>query len=603
MPTASLTASPSPAPLPATLASLVRQHLLPLLDGFCQRLLAEGRALQIDGTLVFNGLDRFLPGKITLGLSYLLLETPREDPRFPGYVEGFARILRMTLDDANDSWGIYYQLSALHRLANAGLLEVTVDAASLARLRESLDWRRFARESDLSLIELPTNYYGVAFSIARLRELLGWEDGRAAAALLERTLAHYRAHSGDYGFSDETDGEGRFDRYSILLIGEICQRCLETGLALDAEMAGWLRRAADVILLRLNEAGDGFEFGRSIGPYGDTAFLEVLSAAARLHVLTPEERTLAHAFAIATTQKYLRFWHDEEMGSVNLWEKGRRTDAYRGKHRILGENLSLLHQYLYTARQWIALGYGEARAPADLAARLARLPRFATTWFARGEYDRALISFRDGRRIVSLPVINGGQGQHAHNPYFTIPFSQDLVQAAADTSWPQLLPRLTLRDGSVLIPAAFQRELRCEEHDDTLVVRYRQSVLDRLGEAAPQPDDRLSVRSSLRLASGLLIREDHFTPTLPLDGVSIELEFASFSREATPIPGGARFADGAAAEFCVEGLPDCRIDAVGDDPLYRAPSGQLHTCVRASGKGLRLDRPFTIRWILRYRPC
>ncbi len=36
------------------------------------------------------------------------------------------------------------------------------------------------------------------------------------------------------------------------------------------------------------------------------------------------------------------------MRSVNLWEKGRRTDDYRGKNRILGENLSLLHQHIAT---------------------------------------------------------------------------------------------------------------------------------------------------------------------------------------------------------------------------------------------------------------
>ncbi|MBL7537610.1 hypothetical protein INQ15_24815, partial [Escherichia coli] len=71
---------------------------------------------------------------------------------------------------------------------------------------------------------LPNNYYGVAFSVARLRYLLGWEDEVGSKALLERMIAHYRIYSGKYGFADETDGHGRFDRYSVLLIGEIAQR-------------------------------------------------------------------------------------------------------------------------------------------------------------------------------------------------------------------------------------------------------------------------------------------------------------------------------------------------------------------------------------------
>lgn len=584
-----------------TLDALVRDTLHPQLDGFCRQLLAEGRSMTIDGTRVFNGRDKFLPGKIAMGLSYLLLGTPRQDERFAGYVEGFREIVRLTLDDANESWGIYYYVAALRRLAQGGLLDDAVEPACLATLREQLDWRSFVREADFTLIGLPTNYYGVAFSIARLRYLLGWEDAQASEILLRKTIEHYRAYSGEFGFSDETDGEGRFDRYSILLIGEICQRCIETGLELDAELAGWLRCSVDVILLRLNPEGHGFDFGRSIGAYGDTAFLEVLAAAARLNLLTPEERDLAHSFAVRATRKYVSFWFDAETQSVNLWDKGRRTDAYRGKHRILGENLSLLHQLLYTSRQWAAIGYGGTPALPDFAERLARLPRFSTTWFARGRHDRALITFRDRGHIISLPVINGGSSQHAHNPYFTIPFCNGLIQGAADAGWPQLLPRFTLRDGSVLIPAAFQRKLCCEQQGSALSVRYEQKEMDRLGADAPQADDRLSVRTRYTLDSGLLIREDHFTPTLPLDDVSIELEFASFSQVDRISGESVFYVDGAAQEFRIEGLPEYRVDDVSQDPLYQAPMGQLRSCVRCSAHQLRLDRPFSMRWILRYR--
>jgi len=52
------------------------------------------------------------------------------------------------------------------------------------------------REDDLTLINLPNNYYGVAFSIARLRYLLGWEDAAASDALLAKTLDHFREYSG-----------------------------------------------------------------------------------------------------------------------------------------------------------------------------------------------------------------------------------------------------------------------------------------------------------------------------------------------------------------------------------------------------------------------
>jgi hypothetical protein len=92
--------------------------------------------------------------------------------------------------------------------------------------------------------------------------------------------------------------------------------------------------------------------GRSLAAYADTAFVEVLSAAAHLNVLTPKEKEIAYAFSTRGAAKYVDFWYDADMQSVNMWEKGRRVDAYRGKARILGENLSLTHQILYTSRVW-----------------------------------------------------------------------------------------------------------------------------------------------------------------------------------------------------------------------------------------------------------
>ena len=94
-----------------------------------------------------------------------------------------------------------------------GLLERAVRPATLAKLKQRLDWRRFVRP-DLSLINLPNNYYGVAFSIARFRHLLGWEDASAGDQLLARMIDHYRKYSGEYGFADETEGKGRDDLFS-----------------------------------------------------------------------------------------------------------------------------------------------------------------------------------------------------------------------------------------------------------------------------------------------------------------------------------------------------------------------------------------------------
>jgi len=273
---------PTPPPMDRTVTSRV----LPELDRLMDRLIADKAGMTVDGVKVFESNDKFLPGKIAVGLAYPLLATPQDDPKFAARLAGYRALADLTVDQANDTWGIYYYMEALWMLKRAGLLEQAVSPQTLAKLRAQLDWRSFVRP-DLTLIDLPNNYYGVAFSIARLRMLMGWEDERGSQVLLARMLDHYRRFSGVYGFADETDGEGRFDRYSVLLIGEISQRLIETDMPPPPEVKVWLRRSVDLMLSRFNDRGEGFEYGRSLGPYGETCFLEVMTAAAKFGLLTP----------------------------------------------------------------------------------------------------------------------------------------------------------------------------------------------------------------------------------------------------------------------------------------------------------------------------
>ena len=439
----------------APMNETVQKRLVPQVEALLRKMLAEKRDMTLDGVKVFESGDKFLPGKIAIGIIYVLLSRPKDDPNYKKYVADFRAIADMTIDDVNDSWGIYYYTAALYKLKQAGILDEAISPDTLEKLRKKLDWRRFVNESDLALIDLPNNYYGVAFSIARLRMLLGWEDASASEALLKRTLDHYRKYSGEYGFADETDGKGRFDRYSVLLIGEIAQRLIETGMEPPPEVKTWLRKSVDLLLLRFNETGEGWEYGRSIGPYGETAFLEVLTAAALLDLLNEQEQAMAYAFSSRIAARYMDFWVDPATGSVNLWDKGRRTDGYRGKHRILGENLSLARQYLYTNEIWNNSGLKDAKPGADYAAWLKELPAETLTYFSRGEYDRAVVTLRQAGRVISLPLVNGASGQHMNTPYYPIPYSNGLLDGSADASYPQLVPRLKLADGSVLMPLAF----------------------------------------------------------------------------------------------------------------------------------------------------
>ncbi|NYE63187.1 hypothetical protein FHW58_004415 [Duganella sp. 1224] len=582
---------------------IVQDNAYQQLDYFFKKLATEKEGIVMDGTSPFKSGDKFLPGKVAAGLGHVLLNTPKDDPSLERKLKDYRDIADMTVGMDNHTWGIYYYIGTLVKLKQEGLLERAVSPATLEKLRKQLDWRTFVTPQ-WDLINLPTNYYGVAFSIARLRMMMGWEDDSAGKVLLEKMLTHYKKYSGQFGFSDETDGEGRFDRYSILLIAEICERFLETGLQPTEELKGLLRKAADIALNVANTAGDGFSFGRSLGPYGETALVEILSVSAYLNVLTPEEKQYAYAFSSRVAARYMDFWYDPSMHSLDMWGKGRRTDTYRGKHRILGENFSLLHQLLSTNEMWNAAGFKDAQPKADLQAWLDKnRPPFSVTTFAKGEYDRALAIFRDGKHVVSLNMINGGISQHDNSPYYPLPFAPGIVSGVADSgaAHPQLLPKFTMADGTQLIGAAWLKDIKTAQDGQRYTITYRQDELDKLGKRSPVKDGRIKLHTTYTLEHGVMTRTDVYTPVGAQEVEKVSLEFASFSDQATIQGNTVTFAQGDVKEYSVSGLQQCQSAPTNGSKDFMAPYGAMKTLVTCSTGKLTLKAPLTIKWTIKYQ--
>jgi hypothetical protein len=585
---------------PLTFNAVVETRIRPQTGRLLDLLATGGRATNLDGINVFNGSDKFLTGKIAIGYAEFIEALPADDPSLARHLTNFGKIAKMTIDDPNDSWGIYYYLVALNKLKKAGYLNRAIDRLSMAKLRVRLDWRSFMDRDTYELIDHPNNYKCVAFAIARLRAELGWESLEAANEIYKTIGQHYDAYSGPYGFADETDGDGRFDRYSVLLAGEIANHFVQTGVQPPQQVKAWLRKSADVMLMRINSKGEGWEYGRSLGPYGETAIIETLTAAAASNILTPAEMDLAYAYATAAANRYINFWLDPTTGSVNLWDQGRRTDAYRGKFRIFGENLSLAHQFSYTNAIWNRLGYTNRAPIADFEARLAQRPTQATTWFSRGTYDRMLFTRRDRNHLFGLPLINGGTTQHMNNPYFPVPFARGVIESMADGKTPQLVPRFTLANDDVLMPLAFFKNAQVATRGATTSVSVRQDEMDKMGTPSPIKDDRLSVATRFDFRDGEVSRTDIYTPKAPLSIKRIELEFAGFSQIAGTSGTLTRLSGGAATEFKVEGLDGCEASTINNLPDYRSDTGAMTSLIRCQSGAKLLDKPFTISWRLKY---
>jgi hypothetical protein len=580
---------------------IVTTRIQPQTEKLLVDLAREGRNLKIDGITVFNGSDKFLPGKIAVGLAGFIAGLPDNDPRLPEYLKHFRDIAKLTVDDPNDSWGHYYYLSAIDRLQQSGRLRQAIDPLTLAKLRVRLDWRSFVDVDTFELIDHPNNYYCVAFAIARLRAKLGWEDRSGADRLYTKMIAHYPLYSQDNGYADETNGEGRFDRYSVLLAGEIAQRFYQTGEQPPAEILGWLRKSADVMLHRVNRTGYGFEFGRSLGPYGETSLVEVLTAAAITNVLTEDEKRLAYAFSSRVAQRYVDFWIDPRTGSVNLWDGGRRTDTYRGKFRILGENLSLAYQFGYTNENWNKMGFKDVVPTEAFWSHLATQPAQRVTWFSRGTYDRMMLTRREGDRVISLPIVNGGATQHDHHPYFPIPFSPGMLEAIPDGETPIMVPQIKLTDGSTLMPLAYMRNVAVTNQGAKTIVTYQQSELDRIGSRGPIADTRLSVSTRYEFERGKIRRTDVFTPTSPINVQDITLGFATFSKNPRTRGAMTIFGNGAIERFSVTGLPNCVSGPTNGDVNYNTSIGSYESKVVCTSGPRQISAPFTISWDLAYK--
>lgn len=385
--------------------------------------------------------DPYAGGKFALAMSYLIENDPKLISKWKEAWDYIA-ILPCT------NWGKHYFLQALWSLHNLGFLERIYEQSQLDFLRKKLCWDEIIDNKTWHLNPpFPTNFYGVAFSIARLRFLLGWESQSSSQKILNKLIEHYKKNSSN-GCVDETEGKGRFDRYSILLISEICQRHIDTGLEVNSWLKNELRQAAKVVLGLINKNGVGFLWGRSIGAYGDSAFNEILTVSMQLGVLTCEEISLASEFTISCSERYLNFWYDSEEKSVNLWFYGRQTDAYRNETRLVGENISLTCQHIYTQKKWVNVHDNNVKY-SILPNELNKL-KFIE--FKKNKYTRGLFYWKDGDRVFSLPLINGDKGYFSTSPYYPIPFSEYIITGVTQDNSPLWIPELYDIHGRILQP-------------------------------------------------------------------------------------------------------------------------------------------------------
>lgn len=589
-----------------TLSEIIATRIVPHVAQHVLQVDAQRASVVVDGVQAFAGGDKFLSGKVAVMVCYLLTQAENEPKCDNSALMRSREMLSWLAPIKTETWGILNFLNGLYLLKEANLLELVVSDDTLKTLQTNLDWRTFVNVEDLTLRNLPTNYYGVAFGIAKYRELLGWEAEHVSQPIFDRLMSHIEHYSQQNGYMDETEGEGRFDRYTVLLPAELSALLTSTGVAVPERLRSMLRKSSEICLRLANERGHGFSYGRSIGAYGDTCPLEVLSIAALLGVLSDEEKRLAYAYAVKIMRKFMEFWLDDDMQSVNMWEHGRQTDGYRHKGRILGENMSLCWQLIRVAHHFAETEVENASAQLDLRKLATHTPKCQVYRFTNDHDVRALAIIRDGSHVFSLPLINGGRGvtgEHSQHyfwstPYLPIPFENEVLEVAPGTHHPQLAPRILMADGAKLMPIVYLSDLTHEQTASGYKISYTLPHLCQVDGPAPQANPSFAADVTYSFESGRIHCDMRFVPQTSVEVTDVRMDFATFSDLPAVQKASVTFGEGVIKQIQLNGLYLEKVEYVETRKPYHTSHGALKWNTCFVNDAISQSEPFHVAWTI-----
>lgn len=591
---------------------IVERKLKPVLLSLYERIKAEGTALELDGIEAYNPQAQFVGGMLINAASFIALELIGTEQA----LSELGGIIHMASEMEMKTWGILGSLNGLYRLHEKGLLEKTADEETLNKLRSMLDWRSFVdEENGYALTGLPTNYYGVAFNIAYMRERLGWDKEIHSTGLLQHLLQHIDRYSGTQAFMDETDGEGRFDRYSIVIPAELASTLLDAKAEVPEKIRKMLDRSAHLLLALANGQGYGISYGRSIGVYGDTAVLGVFTTAAKMGgILTKDELELAYGYSMKAMERVLDYWYDTDMQAINMWEHGRKTDNYRNKNRILSETLGIFLNLMSTYENWKRLGFENCKICPDFDKRLEKLEKYTYITFAEGEYKRGLAIIRDQKQVWSVPFIGGGEYYYDRDAYMPVPFSTEILQGVPEYSHGQLVPQLFMENGEIYMPLTYSDDITWEisEHAMQIVCRYKNLQCMGRGIYISEEQKYVGVSGKREKAEGIeaevhyrfekgrIHREDIFMLRPEVRVREIRLVFLTYSENPEIKDGAISFGKGKLTRIWTQGYDTCRIRPASEDGSHDTPQGRLKYEAEWKHKVTQQEPTLRYSWTIEY---
>lgn len=561
---------------------IVDTKILPHVKELCRRIYWEGDTMTLDGITCFPEGQDFLHGTVISGFVQVMESLPKNTQEYKEWLAMTQTMIQKNSGKFMNTFGILEFLLSIYELKSMGVYQQIVDEDLEVVLKKNLHWNVFIDEKTMRFKRpRANNYYGVAYRIALLREFFEWDTQKNSSVLLDRLFEH--VHTGPDGsiFMDESDDEGRYDKYSFTIASELCELHGLTGSPLPDKLKQMLKQSMATHMLLAGNQGVGFTYGRSVGANATGAILEIMPLAMQygLH----DDLAFLHGIIMEAGKRMSEFWFSPKRSMFNLWDDGRRTDGYRGKHRILEVNLDMSLKMIRANKCLKALGWHKVKPCEEQVyqKKCVALPPYRMIRFQQNEYDRCLFIIRMAGRVVMLPVINGSRNWYDHVAYLPIPSSIDLMMGPANARGMYMVPMIQMVDGKRIAPIVYSKHVKVKETSCGVVLTYMQDELCVIDGHVPTKHLGIRDRITYTFTNDYIERVDQLHVDNPDRYVAIHMELSVFDTcqwtNSHMVSDVVVFEDGNLSSITFEGIAVTAVEDVADDDDYHTPCKPLQT--------------------------
>lgn len=565
-----------------TFGDMVDGKILPHMKSLCEMFYDQRDGMVLDGAACFDkGQDKdFVYGTLVSSFCQVLGVMRQEGEDFERWIGMTREIISENIVKPLNTFGILEFLSGMVALKEIGLYERIVSSDVDMIMRKKLHWNVFINPETLEFsVPRAKNYYGVAIRIALLRERLGFDDVPYSKDLLERFFEKVPVNRDGSVYMDETDGQGRYDKYSLSIASELAELYIQFDRPLPDKVKQMLMHAIEIHLMTADEQGNGCLYGRSIGGNATGTILEVLPLA--LYFNEVDDKALIHSLIYQAGRRMIEFWFSSKREIFNLWDDGRQTDDYRGKHRILEVNLDLSLKMIRAQKFMEKSGWAEKK-PLDrkaISEHLLALPKMNYISFDDGKYDRGLAIYRGHKGVMMLPFISGGKNYYSHSQYMPIPYSYGLVAGSANRHALPLVSRIRFESGVVMAPIVFGDHIKVIAKGDEMHISCQYDELCIIGNGSTDPLGIKGIKDTVSycLNEEGIERIDTFSIPENAEAFRICMTLDSFSADAVVQEDTVTFGKGRMKQVQIQGMKVKAINDIGSDSDYHTNYGPLQT--------------------------